>query len=364
VNSLAQQAACRFSLRGVSLRRRRWCGLWLLLALLAPARASRAQSRSAHDLEYLADLGCPDRGVFEAWVDAELHEARETTAGARARAAVRLLQGPDGATARLELTREDGSRYARELGGESCEAAAQGLAFVLAYALGGGDPLDAPVPEIQPKPVEPVAPPPPLPLSPAAAVAPPRAAPAPAPVASSARWHFGLGAQLGARTGLGPIWTPVEVGLLDVRRRKTGFAPVLRLAVLRAEPIQRVDAFGTTEFSWLAARIEGCPLQLPLIEPLRVAPCVGAHLGRIRAEGRPARTAGGSGQVADEIWADAVVALRLELTLAGVLQLEAQGDVVVPFTPYLFAFDNPDTSVYQVPGVAAAGYVGLGLHFP
>lgn len=351
----------------MSLGRGSWCGPLLLLALLAPARPIRAQ-HPAYDLEYVADVGCPERELFAAWVEAQLHEARETTPSAPARAAVRLQQGSEGATARLELSRDDGSRYARELGGESCEAAAQGLAFVLAYALGGGDPLDAPLPVIQPKAPEPVAPPPPSP-SPAAVVSSPPVPLSPPPAriaapASAARWRFGLAAQLGARGGLGPIWTPVEGGLLDVRRRKTGLAPVLRLAVLRAEPIQRVDAFGTTEFSWLAARLEGCPLQLPLLEPLRVAPCVGAHLGRIRAEGKPASSARGAGQRADQLWADAVVALRFELTFAGVLQLETQGDLVVPFTPYQFAFDNPDTSVYQVPVVALAGYAGLGLHFP
>lgn len=319
----------------------------------------------AYDLDYTADAPCPERGAFVAWVDAQLHEARETAPGARARAVVLLQQGPAGASARLELTREDGTRYSRELGGESCEAAAQGLAFVLAYALGGGDPLDAPLPEIPPKPADPapappVETPPPEPTLPSASA--PPATPA-AAVQQPSRWRFGFAAQLGARTGLGPIWTPVVAGLVDVRRRKSGIAPVLRLAVLRGEPIRRVEAFGTTELSWLAARVEGCPVQVPLVGALQLAPCAGLHLGRISAQGTPSGNQG-TGQRANEPWADVALALRLELDLWRLLQLEVQGEALFPLTPYQFAFDNPNTSVYQVPSLAFAGFLGLGLHFP
>lgn len=332
----------------------------------------------AYDLDYTADAGCPERAAFVAWVDAQLREAHETTPGSRPRAWVRLQQvGPD-VSARLELTREDGSSYARELGGESCDAAAEALAFVLAYALSGGDRGNAAVPAPPPAaatpsapgepaapaaatssaPVEPAKP---APSAPAAAVP---AAAAEAPPSLPPRWRFGFAAQLGARAGLAPVWTPVESGLFDVRRRKSGLAPVLRVAVQHAEPVQRVDAFGSTEFSWLAARVEGCPLQLPLVETLQAVPCAGVHLGRIRAEGKPKDALSGAGRRVDEPWVDAVLALRLELTLVRLLQLELQADALVPFTPYQFAFDNPDTSVYQVPRLAWAGFAGLGLHFP
>jgi hypothetical protein len=293
-------------------------------------------------------------------VQTQLAEAREEKPVTRARASVSMHQDAVGANGRFELTRDDGTRYVRELGGASCDEAAQALAFVLAYALGGGDPEHAPLPEIpaQPAPAPPVDTPAPTP----AATAPTRA---PVAVAKRSTWQLGAFVQLGARSGLGPIWTPVESGLLELRRSRAGvLAPVLRVAAVRAEPITRIDRAGSTDFSWLAARVEACPLQLSLAEPLTLLPCLGVHLGQIVAVGAPRDAAGAAGRRAEQLWADAAGAIRLELSVLRVLQIEAQTEVVVPFTPYRFAFDNPDTSVYQVPDWAFAGFVGLGVHFP
>jgi len=335
-----------------------------MLMVLAGARPSRAQPALTYDLDYVADAGCPERAAFEAWMQAQLREARETTPGAQAHAAVRLQAAASGATASVELTRADGSHYQRELRGESCEAAAQGLAFVLAYALGGGD-EEVPVPEI-PQETPATAPPPeaaPVASAPVETVSPrvpPIRASAPRP-RSSLRWGAVL--QLGVRTGLAPTWTWVEAAGLDLRRRDGVLAPVLRVAVLHGEPIQRLDAAGSTEFSWLAGRLELCPLQLPLARTVKALPCLATHLGRITAEGKPT-SAPELGQRAREPWIDAAAALRFELSLFGVLQLEAQGELLAPLTPYRFAFDHPDTSVYQVPVLAAAGFLGLGAYLP
>lgn len=312
-------------------------------------------------LAYVADAGCPDQATFAARVQAQLVEVRETTPG-RARATVTLRNdsASPSASGSLELTRDDGTRYLRELSAESCDAAAQGLAFVLAYALGGGDLETAPA---QPFAAENAAPSPSEP-APAPAREEPAAAPAPVPADRRSAWRYGLSAQLGVRTGLGPIWTLVESGLVDVRRTGSGWwAPVLRAGVARSEPIVRIDRVGSTELSWLAGRVEGCPIQVRLVGTLQLLPCVGAHLGQITAAGKPSR-GDGSGRVAEQLWLDAVGAVRLELWLWRVLSLEVQGEGLVPLTPYTFAFDRPDTLVYQVPGLAFAGFVGLGVHFP
>jgi hypothetical protein len=318
-------------------------------------------------LDYVADAGCPERATFTALVQAQLDEAREPTPAARAHASVRLRLQASGATASFDLSRDAGAHYGRELTGDSCEEAAQGLAFVLAYALGGGDPQDAPLPATSPPGAAPEAAPKAREPAPEPVTTSPRAS-RPTPAATKARrsrWRVGVGVQLGARTGLGPIWTPLESGLLDVRLGGAGVvAPALRAAVVRAEPITRIDRWGSTEFSWLAARLEGCPLQLPLVAQLQLLPCIGAHLGRITAVGQPSGTPSAQGRRARELWLDAVGAVRLELSLLRVLLLEAQGEALVPFTPYRFAFDNPDTFVYQVPSLAFAASVGLGAHFP
>jgi hypothetical protein len=180
-----------------------------------------------------------------------------------------------------------------------------------------------------------------------------------------AEWRYGFAAQLGVRTGLGPTWTVAEVGVLDVRRSGgKAWAPVLRAGIARAEPITRIERVGSTELSWLAARVEGCPLQLRLVATLQLVPCVGAHVGQLSATGQPSVGSSGQGRVAKNLWFDAVAAARLELGLWDVLSLEAQGDMLFPLTQYRFAFDHPDTAVYQVPGLAFAGFVGLAVHFP
>jgi hypothetical protein len=71
----------------------------------------------------------------------------------------------------------------------------------------------------------------------------------------------------------------------------------------------------------------------------------------------------GRGREAAKLWADAALTARLELRLWRVLALETQAELLFPLTPYRFAFDSPDTPVYQVPRVAAAAFVGLAVHF-
>jgi len=170
---------------------------------------------------------------------------------------------------------------------------------------------------------------------------------------------------LGVRTGLGPTWTPVEAAVIDVRR--AGSEPLvlgLRASVVRAEPVTRLDRFGETYFSWLALRLDACPLELKLFDRLALQPCVGAHAGRITAAGQPSPAPGARGRSSRRTWYDATLAARLELRVLRSLYLEAQGDLIAPLTLYRFAFDNPDTAVYQVPGAAVAGFFGLGAHFP
>jgi hypothetical protein len=103
-----------------------------------------------------------------------------------------------------------------------------------------------------------------------------------------------------------------------------------------------------------------CPLRLELTTKLGLLPCAGAHVGRLVATGDPTA---GSGRTAAKLWVDAALAARLELRLWRVLALETQTDLLFPLTPYRFAFDSPDTPVYQVPRVAAAAFVGVGVHF-
>ena len=339
------------------------CTAALICCLVAAVSRSAQALEPDYRLDYRADSGCPDEAEFARLVRTQLVEFRDGEAGeAGAHALVRLQLEGDGVLARLELERRAGGRYEREIRGESCDEVASALAFVLAYALGGAE--GAPETKAEKAPVRR-----PSGLAEAGRNSSASAHPARAEPRESGRprlaWRLGFGVGLGVRTGLGPTWTPVEAAVIDVRR--AGSEPLvlgLRASVLRAEPITRLDRFGETDFSWLALRLDACPLEVKAFDRLTLQPCVGAHAGRITAAGQPTPAAGARGRSAQRTWYDVTVAARLELRVLRTLYLEAQGDLIAPLTAYRFAFDNPDTEVYQVPDAAVAGFLGLGAHFP
>jgi hypothetical protein len=329
-----------------------------------PGQIARAEHAAAYDLDYAADAECPDRATFERLVRAQLVESHEA-ARVHAHARVLLRREAERVVARLELDRDDGSGYVRDLTADSCSAAAPAIAFVLAYALGAADAEARALPAKSPA------------LGLARIPSPAARRSIPERVASRSqlaalrqaprerRWRVALGASLGARTGLGPIWTLVESGSAELRSEAEGsWAPTVRVSLAQGVPITRIDRFGSTFFTWRAGRLDACPIQLSLGQSLRARPCLGMHLGRLDAVGAPAALSGSAGRHADELWLDWVGALRLQLPIVPALTLDAQGDLIVPLTPYSFAFDHPDTLVYRIPSLAFAGFVGLAAHFP
>jgi hypothetical protein len=336
---------------------------------LCSSRWAFAQSPS-YELDYDADPSCPDAATFSRLVETQLEQFESpvtSLAGLRARVTLRTL--PEGAWARFELVRPDGASYERELHERSCEEVAPALAFVLAYALGGqersGPPPPASSREVATQTAK-AASTPALPVrqpeprgSPATDSVPPPSAQREPP------WQVGFGVELGARTGLGPIWTPVEGAVLELRRSGSTFPRLhLRASVLHGEPVTRIDAAGETQFSWLAGRFDVCPLELTLMTTLSLLPCLGSHVGRFEAVGRPNGQTAASGRTAKKPWFDAVISLRMELLLWRVLALQARGELLLPLIPYQFVFDNPVTAVYQVPRVASAAFIGVGGRFP
>jgi hypothetical protein len=329
--------------------------LGLVLLLSSPCRAQTAR----YTLQYTADAACPPQPRFEGLVDYYL-EGEAPATGAHAQ--VTLREGDALAQGTFTLERGDGSRYTRALEAATCQEVAPALAFVLAYALSGRN--SEPSLPSEAGSSRPLAKPPDVTTRPPEADS-PRVDRAQTPRPSPA-WRVGLGMALGARTGLGPVWTPVEAARVEARRRVRQGDPLVLAVVasaLRDETVTRIDRSGTTSFDWLAGRLDLCPVRLELIAELGLLPCAGAHVGRLRAIGAPTPVRGARGRQASKLWVDAALATRLELRLWRVLALETQAELLFPFTPYRFAFDGPDTPVYQVPRVAAAAFVGLGVLF-
>ena len=332
----------------------------MLIALTCVSSRGRADSQ-ALALEYDADATCPDQGAFSALVLEKLAaNGVEESSSARPQIAAHIHAAGSGFVGQLALRRSDGSTYDREVTGASCSEVANALAFVLALALGAKE-AAAPSPPVT---VAPVAAPPPVPPSkPPATLSAPEQAPKPALAERRSPWRLGGGAQVGERTGLGRA-TLVGTGFLEVRRiavSPLGFT--FRAGFSSAQTTTLTVANATTDVSWWAGKLEACPLRLRILESLAFLPCAATDVGRQRATGRP-RGPGSRSGTASKVWVDGLAAARLELSLARWLSVEAQGELIVPFTRYRFAFD-PDTHVaYRAPLVATAALAGLTAHFP
>jgi hypothetical protein len=329
-----------------------------VLLLSAPARAHGAQRWT---LEYAAEASCPDRQAFEQLVQTQLAESGAASATIRARVGVGFRRSGAGMIGRFDLVRPDGSRSSRELESASCDEAATALAFVLALALSGRGAADVDSSPGQPPAVTPLGTVPSVPVADRPVVT----EPAQGRIGSPWRWRFGVGVQLGARSGVGPRWTPVEAAVLALRGQHSHSWDVgLRIGFLRGQPISHSDPAGDSSFRWLAGRVEACLGGAALSRSLRVMPCLSTHMGQLTVVGAPQPLPGAEGRSATGLWLEAGGALRLELQLVEGLFLEMQGEALAPLTRYRFAFDRPDTNVYRVPPLAAYGGFGLVTHFP
>jgi hypothetical protein len=326
--------------------------------------SARSWAHEPHpvELEYAADAPCPDRQAFERLVQGHLAESGAASATIQARASVGFRPSAAGVIGRFDLVRPDGSRSSRELESASCDEAATALAFVLALALSGRGAPDADSSPSQPPTVAPLGV---APSAPAAVRSPPETEPDQGQISSPWRWRFGVGVQLGARSGVGPRVTPVEAAVLALRATHSRSWDLgVRIAFLRGQPIAHSDPAGDSTFRWLAGRVEGCLGSAALSRDLRVIPCVSSHVGQLTVVGTPEPLPGATGRRAAGLWLEAGGSVRLELQLVEGLFLEMRGEGLVPLTRYRFAFDRPDTNVYRVPPLAAYAGFGLVAYFP
>jgi len=313
----------------------------LLGALNGVTRASTAQPLN---LSYLADPGCPDQTAFEQTVRAKVASSPGASTEHQAAIFLRLSATEGGFHGELKLQRSVTDSYVRAVVGASCDEVANALAFVLALALSEKDQV------------------PPATGTPLAATPPPPRFSEPHAEPTRPSWRLGGGVQIGVRGGLSPELPVAEALFLVAQRRSSRWPGLeLRLGFVHAQSISQLGADAATAFGWWAGRLDVCPIALSPLRRLTFRPCLGAHLGRVSGSGRPT---GGQPRETTKTWGDLVFAARVQLALLGPLMAELQGDLIVPLSRYQFAFDNPDTTVYRVPSVAAAGFIGLGVLFP
>jgi hypothetical protein len=322
----------------------RWMDRLSWIALLALPAVTRAGDSSSIGFSYDAEGDCPDAATFVELVRAKAPGARlETNASPRADVVVVLRAANAEATGKLTVRRPDGSQYVRQVQGSSCGEVAPALAFVLALALSGED---EPRPSARPREV------------PSAALSSETVPPAP-PV-----WRWSLSGELGMRTGLAPSWSPIERLAFDLGRvMPSVVAPRFELALSHAEAVTRIDRVGSTRFGWMSGRLGGCPLSVRPFGPLELVPCAGVDLGIISASGETS-TMGGQGHETSSFWLSAFGGLRLQAPVMRPIFVRAEAELTLSLTPYRFAFDRPDTPVYEIPLVGGGAYAGVAVQFP
>lgn len=370
------------------------------LAAIAAAHAPPSRAADATEpirIEYRApaNAGCPSATQFSAQVFARTGGARAATAQETARTfSVELQRQGTRVSGSLVIKETDGATMARRVNGSRCKDVATVLALATALAidpraeLAPSETLDEPSvsPEspTEASPDESVGASGDAPGSQAArgdeAEAPPvdDLAPGPATISEHSgaeieieepaevatgpsswvpRWGLGVTAAFGAapRPALG-VST-----LIELHREGLGPAPVgevgLELAYRRAGSTPIRDAEAT--FHFYVARPTLCASAVVLGASLRIVPCIVMELGGVTGVGSeiPASTR------QHRFWAAAEVQLRLELAVDDAWFVTLEGGAAAPLTRYEFVFENPDTSIHEVPALTATTALRVGRSF-
>ena len=372
-------------------------GTSLGLAAIATTCASPSWAADATEpirIEYRApaNAGCPSAAQFSAQVFTRTKSARAANQQETARTfIVELQRQGQRVTGSLVVQETDGATMARRVNGARCKDVATVLALATALAidpraeLAPSETLDEPglpsesstgtfpdVTEGEPQPPENA--------GPAEDAPPPVDDRAPGPASVGAHTAADVEIEEPAEVDAGPsVWTPRWAlgataafgpaprpafgasGLIELHREGPGPAPVgevgLELAYRQAgsDPIRDAEA----TFRFYVARPTVCASAVVLGAPLRIVPCVVMELGAVTAAGSEIPTS----TKANRFWAAAEVQLRLELALSPAWFLTLEGGAAAPLTRYKFVFENPDTSVHEVPALTATAALRVGRSF-
>jgi hypothetical protein len=294
-------------------------GVSVLVATHLLAQSTHASEPARARLRYeRGPTECPDEASFRVQVLTRLGYD-PFVEGAPTRVEVRFTSLAKGASAELQMVRDDGVLKTRRMNAESCDSLAASVATTLAMAL---DPISAQLPHASPPPPAPSAPSAPPAPPPASSVdrpdppSPPQAAVS--PDGASEPW---AGRML-ARASVGAGEFPgISVGggiAFEVVRSRLGLI-VDGLATMTPSPAlagarDRVDA------SLLVAGPGAC-----VVGALGAA-CLHARVGSVRAR---AETVVTPAQV-QTLYAEAGASGRLKLELSPAAELFAQGELFAP----------------------------------
>ena len=268
---------------------------------------------------------------------------------------------------RLEIVSPAGAVSVRELRGDACPDVADAIALVMALGIDpnamtavtavtavtapGARPGEPRLASVAPAP--PAAPTPDLP---------PR--PRPAPSSASYRLRPSAGIGIGASSGLAPRVLAVPALFLGAdfvpapRRDGVALSLGLRLSAVTASSRSAGLLSETATLGFTAGRLDACPLRA-VLGPLEASACARAEAGVLRASGAGVL----SPRTPSYPWFSLGAALRLGARVVGPLFVEIEGAVTFPLVREHFFFDDPQTTVFDVPPVAAVAGGALGVRF-
>jgi hypothetical protein len=330
------------------------------LAAVAIPTMARAEQEPI-DLSYRAYEGCPSERQFLAMVVGRAAKALVLSERGRGRKFhVTVTQQRRETLGRLEIS-ASGITASREVTGAHCGEVVSALALFTALAI---DPSAKAEPGAEPKPEEPPPAPEPKPepklvAPPITEVAPPKIEPDALPPkretrARGAQFLVGARALVGggftdgwstpnAARGVGPFAQWTTAGFGAYRLGGTYFAG---------------SESDRATFQFIAGRLDGCPIELPVARSIALEPCLALELGRVSATAKPG--IGLSPSTERRLWVAGDLLARVRFTPIPWIFAELEGGASVPFTRFVFLLGTPGDVRGEVHRVPPVGWM-LGL---
>ena len=318
----------------------------LALACTLFARPGAAQELpEAIAWTYRAPPECPSAEIFQREFEARTQRAELVTGIANATRSfvVTLSSEPGRTVGRIEIHGPTTAVSKRVVAGHTCASVVSALALVAALAV---DPLAAEAPS----PVEPVA---------------PRPLPVKTPDnrrASTSHTVVASGLEGGTALGLFPNPAPSVSTFVEARReRGSALSPSARLSLSASVSSPVSVSPGSASFRWMAAALDGCPLQLRLAKGWRATPCAFVRLGVLAGSGRGVATP----EAESRRWIALGGSARLDWNFLGAFFAEAHGRLEAPLARDTFVFVLPErVVVHAVPAVLGSFELGVGVQWP
>lgn len=368
-----------------------------LLALVAPAFASAQSSRDRVRIYYTAPSSCPTLADFEARVSSRVSAPWLAPAGEAARPLRVTVESSNGAwQASLQLEDQAGYVLLRSVTANNCEASVDAIALATALLLdslstpsnassaapGQAAPFQdaqAPAAAVPAQGAQVPNDAPPWASAPRQPQQQPWAAPAPslyratahqdsAPVSKPPdRLRPELGASFGILTGLGSgvaygatlfggLATESTLSRLGFAAYQTGFAKTYVAGV-------------RLQVRLFAVRAEHCPLELAIVNGLRVFACVGVQTGLLMTNGQAEAGVNVDAKPGKALWLMAGLTPKLGYYWKRVFA-ELAPELFVPVTQRQFRVTSAPGAAgagsdlaYQTPILAFGGLSSLGLQF-